>query len=101
MSTGHGGTYEGNLILLDQDLNLSKSTSNPFIWAETLPSEQKEMFDKVVQYLAEINGLTIDEYREFVFWCFENPRGIEDITDENRDSLELWLRTKLIWREQK
>lgn len=95
MNTGHGGTYEGNLILLSKELNLSKGTRNPFLWAEKyLTDEQKENFDKVVEYLAELNGLTVDEYREFVFWCFENKRSIDEITDENRDSLELWLRIR-------
>lgn len=94
MNTGHGGTYEGNLILLSEDLNLSKGAKNPFVWAETLSPEHRSNFDKVIEYLAELNGLTVNKYREFVFWCFENKRKAHEITDDNRDSLTLWLRTK-------
>lgn len=94
MNTGHGGTYEGNLILLSDELNLSKGTRNPFEWAETLTDDQRTRFDKVVEYLADLNGLTVSDYREFVFWCFENKRSIEEINDSNRDSLQLWKRIK-------
>lgn len=97
MSTGHGGTYEGNLILLSKELNLSKGTRNPFIWAKDyLTEEQQKNFTKVVEYLAELNGLTVEEYREFVFWCFENPRDVDEITEDNRDSLSIWLRENAV-----
>ena len=94
MGIGHGGTYEGNLILLSSNLNLSKGHRNPFEWAETLSEEYRENFDKLVEYLAELNGLTVKDYREFVFWCFENKREVSEITEENKDSLNLWLRTR-------
>ena|SRR5690554_1947506 len=91
---GHGGTTVGNMVPMCSRCNLTKQAKNPFEWAETLDYGQKENFDKVVEYLAELNGLMVDEYREFVFWCFENPRDVDEITDENRDSLELWLRIR-------
>lgn len=94
ISIGHGGTYKGNMIPLDRILNQSKGAKNPFEWAETITEEKRTNFNKVVEYLAEINGLTVEEYREFVYWCFENKREVEDITEENKDSLELWLRVK-------
>jgi len=95
LSTGHGGTFKRNIIPLSIAMNSSKRNRNPFEWAETyLTEEQRSNFYKVVEYLAELNGLTVDEYREFVFWCFENKRDADEITDENRDSLELWLRIK-------
>lgn len=92
LDTGHCGTYEGNLIPLSAEMNLSKARRNPFEWANTLTLEQKQNFDRVVEYLSQLNGLTVPEYREFVFWCFENKRRIEDITAEHRDSLALFLR---------
>lgn len=94
ISTGHGETSRYNLILLSAHLNLSKSDRNPFEWAESLTDDQRIRFDKVVEYLADLNGLTVSDYREFVFWCFENKRGIEEINDSNRDSLQLWKRIK-------
>lgn len=82
------------MILLSSNLNLSKGHRNPFEWAETLSEEYQENFNKVVEYLAELNGLTVEEYREFVFWCFENKREVDEITEENKNSLELWLRVR-------
>lgn len=95
LSTGHGGTSYGNLIPLTAFKNVSKSNRNPFTWGENyVGGEYQENFNKVVEYLAEINGLTAEEYREFVFWCFENKRDADEITEENKDSLELWLRVR-------
>lgn len=95
VSTGHGGTIYENLVPVTASINTSKHGRNPFLWAEKyLTDDQKENFDKVVEYLAELNGLTVEEYRRFVFWCFENKRSADEITDENRDSLELWMRIK-------
>lgn len=94
VSIGHGGTYYGNLIPLKATLNLSKNGRNPFLWAGTLSQEQRENFSFVIEYLSELNGLTVEEYREFVFWCFENKREAEEINDGNRDSLTLWLAQK-------
>lgn len=82
------------MIPLSETLNRSKRDKNPFEWAETLTDDQRARFDKVVEYLADLNGLTVTDYREFVFWCFENKRSIEEINDSNRDSLQLWKRIK-------
>lgn len=94
VSTGHGGTVYGNLIPLTAFLNLSKNGRNPFIWAETLNQIEKENFNLVIIYLSEINGLTVEEYREFVFWCFKNKRNFENIQDSNKDSISLWISSK-------
>lgn len=95
LSIGHGGTTKENIIPLSTSINSSKQARNPFEWAESYISEQhRNNFHKVVEYLADLNGLTVDKYREFVFWCFENKREVDEITDDTRDSLALWLRTK-------
>lgn len=91
---GHGGTSKGNIVPMCSRCNLTKQAKNPFEWVKTLGEEQRKNFNIVVEYLAELNGLTVDEYREFVFWCFENKRDVDEITDANKDSLELWLRIK-------
>lgn len=71
LSSGHGGTVKENIIPLCRKMNASKHGRNPFIWAEDyLSEEQQERFDEVVKYLADLNELTVEEYREFVFSCF-------------------------------
>lgn len=96
LAIGHGGTIKENIIPLCAKMNSSKHSRNPFEWADAiLTNEHKGKFNEVIKYLADLNGLTVEEYREFVFWCFENPRDISEINEENRDSLKLWLRRDL------
>lgn len=67
------GTVKENIIPLSSRLNTSKRDRNPFEWAETYLSDaEKDNFKKVVQYLAQLNGLSVEEYRQFVFSCFKN-----------------------------
>jgi hypothetical protein len=73
LASGKGGTTKENIIPLCKAMNTSKLHRNPFVWAETcLNDEQKERFELLVEYLAEINGLEVNEYREFVFSCFKS-----------------------------
>jgi hypothetical protein len=51
-------------------------------------------FNQVVQYLSELNGLTTFEYEEFVYWCYENTRTVEEFEKDNRESIQIWLDTK-------
>ena len=93
---GHGGTTKGNIVPMCSKCNLTKQAKNPFEWAVSLGEEHKNNFDNVIEYLSEINGLSMEEYREFVFWCFENPRDVDEITEDNRDSLSIWLRENAV-----
>lgn len=97
ISTGHGGTYEGNVYPLDGSLNSSKRNKNPFEWIERpdiaalVPADR---WNALIDYLAEKHGLTVDEYREFVYWCFDNPRTPEQAARDTKrgiTSLDLWL----------
>jgi uncharacterized Zn finger protein (UPF0148 family) len=96
LSTGHGGTYVGNIYPLNASLNCSKRSSNPFEWICTRPDIDANRFDAVVAHLADLNGLTLDEYRHLVDWCYANPRTIDEIKRDNDrygyvvSSLELW-----------
>lgn len=93
LSTGHGGTYLANMIPLSSKLNLSKANKNPFEWFNEVDDIiDYEKVAKTVVMLAYLNGLTVKDYIEFVYWCYENPRTPDEINDENRDSLEYWLR---------
>lgn len=95
LSTGHGGTTRENITLLARDLNTSKHSYNPFEWILIRSEKETEGFERVVEYLSKLNGLTNEEYKEFVFWCYENPRTVEQIkSDGNQTSLELWKKSK-------
>lgn len=93
VATGHGGTYSANLIPLYKNVNSSKKESHPYEWFEAnrkrleLP---KENFDRVIDYLASANALTVDEYRAFVDWCFANPRTVDEVRADRRHSIEIW-----------
>jgi hypothetical protein len=93
LSTGHGGTYLANMIPLSSELNLSKSNRNPFEWINEVGDKiNYEKLANTVVMLAYLNELTVKEYIDFVYWCYDNPRSIESITDDNRDSLSYWRR---------
>lgn len=70
--TNCGGTTKENIIPLCREMNSSKSARNPFEWADTHLSEgAQQRFSEVIKYLSELNGLTVEQYREFVFSCFK------------------------------
>lgn len=93
ISIGHGGTTFGNCYPLRLDLNISKNDNHLFEWFEAnkqrfeLPQEK---FVRLIDYLAVVNGLTSEEYREFYDWCFTNPRNIDEIKRDQRHSIEIW-----------
>ncbi len=76
ISWGHGGTTAGNMIPLRSDLNNSKHDRNIFEWF----SDNKERFnlsqtkfDELIEYLAKVNDMTVEEYRDYVYRCHDNP----------------------------
>lgn len=79
LSTGHGGTTADNMIPLRADLNLSKSDANIFEWFgrnKERFSLRQDKFDKLIEWLANINGMSTEDYRIFVYKCFENKREV-------------------------
>lgn len=101
--TGHGGTYVGNVYPLKDSLNYSKQRANPFEWAERMCNEgdfKEGNFVAVVKHLAKENRMSVDDFRSFVDWCFENRREPEDITKGGLSSVELYheYRSKIICR---
>jgi hypothetical protein len=99
IATGHGGDYPANLSGLRGDLNISKNASNPFEWFEANRQRfelDQSRFDSLVAKLAEQNGLTSEEFREYTDWCFANPRNPPQIKRDNErygyrvTSVELW-----------
>lgn len=83
--TGHGGTIYENIIPLRDDLNLSKNDRNIFEWfadnRERFGLSQRK-FDELIEYLADINEMTVEEYRDYVYWCHDNPRTLDEIEVE-------------------
>lgn len=93
LATGHGGTVYGNMIPLRSDLNESKTDSNIFEWFASVRQRfelSQERFDKLIDYLASANALMVEEYRDFVYWCHDNPRNIDEIKRDQRHSIEIW-----------
>lgn len=77
LSIGHGGTTVRNVIFLNAELNSSKKDRNIFEWFQTSKKRfnlSQRKFDDLIVYLSTINKMSVDEYRDFVYWCHENPR---------------------------
>ncbi|MEC3596912.1 hypothetical protein P4159_05710 [Bacillus thuringiensis] len=82
VSIGYGGTTYENCYYMEGSLNLSKNASNPFEWIKTQPSEYQDRFHSIlVPMLAARNEMTVEEFTEYVNWCFDNPRTIEDLKE--------------------
>ncbi|MEK4620614.1 hypothetical protein NYE71_31975 [Bacillus sp. FSL K6-0273] len=93
LSTGHCGTYIENSISLCKELNSSKKNLNPFEWSGIKDEVDIKKFNRVVLHLAKLNCLTFDEYKGFVYWCYENQRTEEQIKSDKRHSIEIWRNT--------
>ncbi len=77
LSTGHVGTTRGNMILLNFPANTSKYKSNPFEWFPRFKDKynlDEGRFEKLVIYLANLNNMTPKKYKEYVYWCYDNPK---------------------------
>lgn len=102
LSLNHGGSYIGNVYPLCGALNSSKQAANPFEWfadnAERFGLDPAK-FDELVTLLAHQNGITPQELRDFVYWCFANKRTTDEVLANNqrygykKPSLELWRET--------
>ncbi len=82
ISTGYGGTTYENIIPLSSSLNASKNDSNPFIWfnqnKERLGLDE-ELFSRVVEHLAEANGMSTEEFRNYVDACYVDNSQLEQL----------------------
>lgn len=86
ISIGHGGSTYGNMIPLRADLNFSKHNSNIFKWFEANRQHFKlstEKFEALIDYLAKLNMVTKEDYKDHVYWCHENPHHF----DENGEAI--------------
>ncbi|MFC4766740.1 hypothetical protein ACFO8Q_05050 [Effusibacillus consociatus] len=95
---GHGGFYPGNVYPLEKTLNASKSNKNPFEWIKEVRRDKTlrrgknidQQWSELIQYLASENGLTVDEFKQFVKWCARNKRTVEEVRRDKRMSLEIY-----------
>lgn len=90
---GHGGEYPGNVFFVRRDLNAVKSNLNPFRWIKKLTLRRDldmSRWDRLLEDLAEKNGLSVKQFRLFVNWCEKNKRSMEQLMADNRASLALW-----------
>ncbi|PRT35311.1 hypothetical protein [Bacillus wiedmannii] len=79
LSIGHGGTVHGNMWPLCSRLNSSKYNKNIFEWFETNRQRfelSQAKFDRLIEWLAAANEMTVEEYRDYVYWCHENPNDV-------------------------
>jgi hypothetical protein len=92
LKIGRAGTVFWNMYPLESTLNSSKGDKHLFLWAQSRSDIDKQKFNRLICYLADMCELTVDEYREFYDWCFLNPRfTVEEIeADGDVDSLFLW-----------
>jgi len=97
-NTGHVGGVIGNVLPMYYKLNMSKSNKNPFEWInerDVRNAVSADRWDELINYFAHCYGLTLNEYKNFVYWCYGNPRKIKDIKkDEDHTSLELWRKSQ-------
>lgn len=97
VSWGHGGTYIGNIIPLHRSINNSKRNHNPFKWIERndLPYEiDQEKWKTAIKYLANQNGLTTEEFEDYVNWCENNKRNSDQVKSSEYTSIQLWRNEK-------
>jgi hypothetical protein len=79
INSGHGGTIKENMYPLRGDLNSSKNDANIFEWFKRNQERfnlEDMKFNRLIVYLADLNDMTPEEYREYVYFCHENPNEI-------------------------
>lgn len=72
LSTGYSGTTVKNVYPIERRLNSSKSNTDIFTWFNLNHKRfglQQENFDRLIQYLAEQNGMTTQEYEMYTYEC--------------------------------
>jgi hypothetical protein len=93
LDVGLGGTTFGNCYPMIKSLNSSKFKHNVFEWFETNRQRfelSQEKFNNLVEYKASANALTTEEYRNYIYWCHDNPRELKEVKGDPRHSIEIW-----------
>ena len=81
LSTGHGGTTFSNCYPMASGLNQSKNDTNIFEWFNANKQRfnlEQWRFDRLIEWLGKANGMTVEEYRAYVYECHANPNAIDE-----------------------
>jgi hypothetical protein len=81
LATRHGGTTFTNMVPLRGDLNMSKQDDNLFEWFNANKQRfnlEQERFDRLINWLASANEMSVEEYRAYVYECHANPNVIDE-----------------------
>jgi hypothetical protein len=81
LTTNYGGTTYCNMVPLRGDLNMSKQDANIFEWftvAKQRFNLEQERFDRLIEWLGKANGMTVEEYRDYVYECHTNTNILND-----------------------
>ncbi|TFD99602.1 hypothetical protein [Jeotgalibacillus salarius] len=90
LDTGHGGTTLNNMLPMASSLNISKNHYNPFEWVQNKDVAAQldiKKWHTALKYLAELNEMTVKEYRDYVNYCYTHPRDLSEESykeDEDR-----------------
>lgn len=87
--SGHCGSYIGNLVPMKRALNSSKREKHPLEWCIDQGIDASNL-EEILYYLSRENSLTVKEYLQFIDWCFENKRDLNEVYDDPRYSIEIW-----------
>lgn len=74
---GIGGSFVGNVFPIYGKLNTSMGDYNPLDYLEWENFDfpiHPDGVDFLIEYLARCNGLTVQEYKDYVNNCYENYR---------------------------
>lgn len=96
LATGHGGHIKENVLPLDISLNMARKDKNIFEWFYKLDvtEEMKRRFGEAIDYLAFMNEMSVEEYKEFVYYCDRFRRTIEEVKTNKRASKEIFKEWK-------
>lgn len=94
---GHGGTTYENMLPLSPTLNGSKQDKNIFEWAELVHEPYgftMKRFKEVITEVAERNNMTYKEYKEYYYWCFNNPskRAMDILEKREKEKMDFLIR---------
>lgn len=87
LATGRVGTTFGNMIPLRSELNMSKSDTNIFEWFAVNKVRfnlSQSKFDRLIAWLSEVNGMSTEEYRAYVYRCFDDSNEIGNCSKDTR-----------------
>ncbi|WP_338786260.1 hypothetical protein [Metabacillus sp. FJAT-53654] len=74
LSKGWLGSTKGNMILVSEEVNQAKRTMSLFEFLQSPRSKglvDKEQLQRTLEYLAQANGMSMNEYIQFLYDCEE------------------------------